>query len=465
MRAESDEVEIEVKVLDGPPVELLCGRPRPLAGSRWADRLGGGRGGWGADRAAGGQLHRPAVPGGSVHLGWTPRQRHARTATASLFLDGRSRDLPWVTVQTSARSEWRLTFTPRLVDADPTPPPRPGLLAGRRRPAALGHGQRSGHVGRPGVRTGSPRRAVVHPRRADPLPVAARLEQYSGGAWGTRDVSQGPVGLLLTLGAHAELRSPRPVDHAGTERPRRLAAGLRLPRATPALTGQSGSHGDVVYWPLLALGQYLAATGDGTILAEQRSFTGDDAPTAPASVARPRPRRARPHRQHLDRADRAARVRTRRLERLAAARRSRPGRAARLDLDGGAPGPCARHPRRRPGTAAPRELAAAGGAHRRGRGWPTCAGCCWSTGCSRVTDSWCADNGPSTSSGRRTLDPSAGSTDRSHVQPPADDPRDRRRSAHPRRGRTPPRLDPRSTYSARTERGCSTGRSAIAAVR
>ena len=32
------------------------------------------------------------------------------------------------------------------------------------------------------------------------------LEQYTGGGWGTRDVSQGPVALLLTLGAHAELR-------------------------------------------------------------------------------------------------------------------------------------------------------------------------------------------------------------------------------------------------------------------
>ena len=126
------------------------------------------------------------------------------------------------------------------------------------------------------------------------------LEQYTGGAWGTRDVSQGPVGLLLTLGAHAELRSLvmliMQAQNARGDWPQAFDF-LERHRSD----GQSGSHGDVVYWPLLALGQYLAATGDGTILAEQLSFTGDDGPTAPASMADHVRARARPHRHHLDR--------------------------------------------------------------------------------------------------------------------------------------------------------------------
>ena len=32
------------------------------------------------------------------------------------------------------------------------------------------------------------------------------LEQYSGGGWGTRDVCQGPVEMLLALGRMAPLR-------------------------------------------------------------------------------------------------------------------------------------------------------------------------------------------------------------------------------------------------------------------
>ncbi|WP_242511579.1 GH36-type glycosyl hydrolase domain-containing protein [Pengzhenrongella frigida] len=109
------------------------------------------------------------------------------------------------------------------------------------------------------------------------------LEQYTGGAWGTRDVCQGPVGLLLALSEMAPLR----------------ALILRVLRAQNArgdwpqwfefldlddARGQSSAHGDVVYWPLLAVGEYLAATGDRTLLDESVAFVGDDGPTEATSV-------------------------------------------------------------------------------------------------------------------------------------------------------------------------------------
>ena len=124
------------------------------------------------------------------------------------------------------------------------------------------------------------------------------LEQFSGGAWGTRDVCQGPVGLLTALGRDEEQREV-------------LLSVLRnqnvrgdWPQAFDFLpplaeSGQQDAHGDVLYWPVLAVGDYLRATGDASLLSEALPFVGDDGLTSPASVE-----------EHLRRAlDRIAEVR------------------------------------------------------------------------------------------------------------------------------------------------------------
>ncbi|MCX8043375.1 MAG: hypothetical protein N3B18_04530 [Desulfobacterota bacterium] len=87
------------------------------------------------------------------------------------------------------------------------------------------------------------------------------LEQYSGGGWGTRDVSQGPVEMMLALGRYDAVRDillrvfgqhnpdgDWPQWFMFFERER----GIRPP----------DSHGDIVFWPVLALAQYLTASGD-----------------------------------------------------------------------------------------------------------------------------------------------------------------------------------------------------------
>jgi len=97
------------------------------------------------------------------------------------------------------------------------------------------------------------------------------LEQYSGGGWGTRDVTQGPVEMLLALGLHVPVRDLLiRVMHAQSsdgdwpqwfmffEREREIRAG--------------DSHGDIVFWPLLALAQYLIASGDSSILDQPVAF-------------------------------------------------------------------------------------------------------------------------------------------------------------------------------------------------
>lgn len=97
------------------------------------------------------------------------------------------------------------------------------------------------------------------------------LEQYSGGGWGTRDVCQGPLELLLATGRVDAMRAlltcvfsnqnpdgDWPQWFMFFERERNIRAG--------------DSHGDIVFWPLLGLAQYLLASGDGTVLNETLPF-------------------------------------------------------------------------------------------------------------------------------------------------------------------------------------------------
>jgi cellobiose phosphorylase len=91
------------------------------------------------------------------------------------------------------------------------------------------------------------------------------LEQYSGGGWGTRDVCQGPAELLLALGRFAPLRDLLLRVFAnqdpGGDWPQWFMFFERERSIRPP-----DSHGDIVFWPLLALGEYLIAAEDGSIL-------------------------------------------------------------------------------------------------------------------------------------------------------------------------------------------------------
>lgn len=111
------------------------------------------------------------------------------------------------------------------------------------------------------------------------------LEQYSGGGWGTRDVCQGPLEMLLALGRTAPVRDlllrvfaaqngdgDWPQWFMFFERERGIRAG--------------DSHGDIVFWPLLGLAQYLIASGDAALLDETVAFHDGEPATLAAHVER-----------------------------------------------------------------------------------------------------------------------------------------------------------------------------------
>jgi len=104
------------------------------------------------------------------------------------------------------------------------------------------------------------------------------LEQYTGGGWGTRDISQGPVEMLLALSRFEPIRDllirvfktqnsdgDWPQWFMFFDRERNIRAG--------------DSHGDIVFWPVLALAEYLIASGDTSLLDEVVPYfhlEGDD---------------------------------------------------------------------------------------------------------------------------------------------------------------------------------------------
>jgi 1,2-beta-oligoglucan phosphorylase len=104
------------------------------------------------------------------------------------------------------------------------------------------------------------------------------LEQYSGGGWGTRDVCQGPVEMLLALGRWEPLRDLLSrvfrTQNTDGDWPQWFMFFERERNIRPP-----DSHGDIVFWPLLALGEYLLASEDASILDASVPFfhpEGDD---------------------------------------------------------------------------------------------------------------------------------------------------------------------------------------------
>lgn len=113
--------------------------------------------------------------------------------------------------------------------------------------------------------------------------VPRGLEQFTGGAWGTRDVCQGPVGLLAAVDRQDVVREVLLTVFAGQQVDGDWPQWFDY-LSTHAAPGYRDSHGDIVYWPLLALGEYLEVTGDVGILDEQVRWVGEAEFAAPSTV-------------------------------------------------------------------------------------------------------------------------------------------------------------------------------------
>lgn len=101
--------------------------------------------------------------------------------------------------------------------------------------------------------------AMVH------LTVPHGLEQSGGAAWGTRDVCQGPVELLLALEHDATVRDI--VLQVFAQQFETKGDWPQWFMLDPyGRIRDRHSHGDVIVWPLKALCDYVEATGDASVL-------------------------------------------------------------------------------------------------------------------------------------------------------------------------------------------------------
>jgi len=190
---------------------------------------------------------------------------------AALYADGISRGQPILCLDFDAASAMRLTLRGTLLWAE----------APAREPLSL------------------PQWQLAHPALAqlrDILPWYAHnalvhylsprgLEQYSGGGWGTRDVCQGPLEMLLALGRTAPVRDLLlrvfAAQNSDGDWPQWF---MFFERESGIRAGDS--HGDIVFWPLLGLAQYLIASGDASLLDEEVAFHGGEVATLAAHVER-----------------------------------------------------------------------------------------------------------------------------------------------------------------------------------
>lgn len=100
------------------------------------------------------------------------------------------------------------------------------------------------------------------------------LEQFSGAAWGTRDVCQGPLDLLLSQEKYDEAKQVL-----------RILFSHQSPNGgwpqwwmfdSYGSVRADSAHGDVVYWCILALCGYIRASGDFAFLDERLPYFPKD---------------------------------------------------------------------------------------------------------------------------------------------------------------------------------------------
>ena len=93
------------------------------------------------------------------------------------------------------------------------------------------------------------------------------LEQYAGGAWGTRDVCQGSIELLLTLEHDQPVKEILRILFA--QQYEESGDWPQWFMLEPySVVQDRESHGDIIVWPLKALCDYVETTGDFAFLDE-----------------------------------------------------------------------------------------------------------------------------------------------------------------------------------------------------
>lgn len=104
------------------------------------------------------------------------------------------------------------------------------------------------------------------------------LEQYSGAAWGTRDVCQGPLELALAFDHPQFMKTILCSVFEHQAQDGSLPQWFMYDQYSSLY--QHDSHGDVPVWPLLATQEYLRLSADKDFLTEKLAFRDSNKPVS-----------------------------------------------------------------------------------------------------------------------------------------------------------------------------------------
>ncbi|MCK4904880.1 hypothetical protein KAS42_01365, partial [bacterium] len=96
------------------------------------------------------------------------------------------------------------------------------------------------------------------------------LEQFGGAAWGTRDICQGPIEMLLAQGHYAAARKTLATIFANQNFDGNWSQWWMFDCYKNIRAGES--HGDVIFWPVLAACEYICTSGDYEFLNESQPY-------------------------------------------------------------------------------------------------------------------------------------------------------------------------------------------------
>ncbi len=275
-------IDVEVRVRRGAPLRML------LANHIALDDDDGAEAHAPAWRRDGQEVFMHAHAGSAIAARFGSRGFRLRVADDTvieacggdelLFDDGLAHDTPYLCLRTAPSAAARFTFSGDLLDAPVIEAPLTGA------PVTMANGLNL-HVPDSSAHARELAQwSAILPWFADNALVhylAPRgLEQFTGGGWGSRDICQGPLEMLLALGQLAPardllLRVFAAQNEAGDwpqwftffQREREIRAG--------------DSHGDIIFWPLMALARYLEASHDLEFLETRLPFhqAGASVPT------------------------------------------------------------------------------------------------------------------------------------------------------------------------------------------
>jgi cellobiose phosphorylase len=96
------------------------------------------------------------------------------------------------------------------------------------------------------------------------------LEQFGGAAWGTRDVAQGPLDFLLSLEKYDDARQVLRTIFSNQNTDGGWPQWWMFDSFANIRAGDS--HGDIYYWVIIGLSNYIRITGDLSILSEELPY-------------------------------------------------------------------------------------------------------------------------------------------------------------------------------------------------